>query len=105
MKVVLSECAVGIDEITEQINAQGRKCVFLGDGVPVFTEYLKEHLTVPYAFAPAHCNKQRAASVAALGEILYARGKVESAAGHKPEYLRLSQAERERKEKERDFRI
>ena len=105
MQTVLTECAVGIDEITDQVNAIGRKCVFLGDGVPVFAEYLAEHLTVPYAFAPAHCNKQRAASVAALGEILYAEGKFETAADHKPEYLRLSQAERERGEKERDFRI
>ena len=49
--------------------------------------------------------KQRGASVAVLGAILYAQGKAEDAADHKPEYLRLSQAERERKEKERDFRI
>ena len=31
--------------------------------------------------------------------------KEEDAAVHRPEYLRLSQAERERQEKERDFRI
>ena len=105
MNTILQECAVGIDEITDKVNAFGRKCVFLGDGVPVFTDYLKEHLKVPYDFAPAHCNKQRAASVAALGEVLYAQGRTEPAADHKPEYLRLSQAERERKEKERDFRI
>lgn len=105
MRTELAECAVGIDEITEKINGFGRKCVFLGDGVPVFADYLKENLTVPYAFAPAHCNKQRAASVAALGEVLYAGGRFETAADHKPEYLRLSQAERERREKERDFRI
>lgn len=105
MNTVLPECAVGIDEITDKVNALGRKCVFLGDGVPVFAEYLKEHLSVPFTFAPAHCNRQRASGVAALGEILFARGEAETAADHKPEYLRLSQAERERKEKERDFRI
>ena len=33
------------------------------------------------------------------------RGKAEDAAAHKPDYLRLSQAERERQEKARDFRI
>lgn len=37
--------------------------------------------------------------MAALGEIYYAQGKIEKAADHKPEYLRLSQAERELKEK------
>lgn len=44
-------------------------------------------------------NGQKASSVAALGEIYYAQGKIEKAADHKPEYLRLSQAERELKEK------
>lgn len=70
-----------------------------------FADYLKENLQVPYLFAPAHCNKQRAACVAVLGGILYRQGKAEDAAAHKPDYLRLSQAERERQEKARDFRI
>lgn len=105
MNTILEECAVGIEEIVDKVNEIGRSCVFLGDGVQVFADYLKEHLTVPYTFAPAHCNKQRAASVAALAGILFAQGKVEDAAEHKPEYLRLSQAERERQEKERDYRI
>ncbi|MCI7106843.1 MAG: tRNA (adenosine(37)-N6)-threonylcarbamoyltransferase complex dimerization subunit type 1 TsaB [Lachnospiraceae bacterium] len=105
MKTILQECAIGIGEIVEKVNNIGRRCAFLGDGVPVFADYLKQHLTVPYLLAPAHCNKQRAASVAVLGEILFAQGKEEDAAVHRPEYLRLSQAERERQEKERDFRI
>jgi tRNA threonylcarbamoyladenosine biosynthesis protein TsaB len=105
MKTVLPQCAVGIEEIVSKINELGQAVVFLGDGVPVFTDYLKEHLQVPYTFAPAHNNKQRAASVAVLGGILYAQGGAEAAADHKPDYLRLSQAERERQEKERDFRI
>lgn len=105
MQTLLPQCAVGIDEITAKINESGRKTVFLGDGVPVFADYLKENLQVPYLFAPAHCNKQRAACVAVLGGILYQQGKAEDAATHKPDYLRLSQAERERQEKARDFRI
>lgn len=44
-------------------------------------------------------NRQKASSVAALGMVYYKQGKYESAAEHKPEYLRLSQAERELKEK------
>jgi tRNA threonylcarbamoyladenosine biosynthesis protein TsaB len=105
MDALLPQCAVGIDEIVSRINDLGKKVVFLGDGVPVFTDYIEEHLRVPYTFAPAHNNKQRASSVAVLGGILYARGGAEDASDHKPEYLRLSQAERERREKERDFRI
>jgi len=105
MNSLLPQCAVGIEEIVAKINEIGRSTVFLGDGVPVFAEYLRDHVSVPYYFAPAHCNKQRAASVAVLGGILYTEGKAVEAASHKPDYLRLSQAERERQEKERDFRI
>lgn len=105
MQTLLPQCVAGIDEITTKINESGKKTVFLGDGVPVFSDYLKENLQVPYLFAPAHGNKQRAASVAVLGGILYRQGKAEDAAAHKPDYLRLSQAERERQEKARDFRI
>ena len=55
---------------------------------------------VPVYFAPAHLNRQRAASVASLGTIYYMKGKVQTAAEHQPEYLRLSQAERERQQRQ-----
>ena len=57
MRTLLPQCAVRIDEITVKINESGKKIIFLGDGVPVFTNYLKEILQVPYLFASAHCNK------------------------------------------------
>ena len=50
-------------------------------------------------FAPVNMNRQRAASVAALGSDMYKEGIYESADDHKPVYLRKSQAEREREEK------
>ena len=62
--------------------------------MPVFQEYIAENCSVPYTFAPAHVNKQRAGAVAALGMKYFAEGRSETAAEHKPEYLRLSQAER-----------
>ncbi len=100
MQVVCEQCAVAIEEIIEKVNEQNRPVVFLGDGVPVFTAYIKEHCKVPYTFAPPHMNKQRAGAVAALGMSLYQDGMFESAAEHKPDYLRLSQAERELKERQ-----
>lgn len=101
MTALLPQCAVGIDEIVEKINEMERPVVFLGDGVAVFREYIAANCKVPYSFAPAHMNKQRAGAIAALG-LMYAKaGKVEAAADHRPDYLRLSQAEREQAEKER----
>ena len=108
LQTVLPQCAVDISEIVEKINELGRPVVVLGDGVPVFETYLKENLNVAFETAPATCNRQRAASVAALAELLYQEGIVETAAEHKPDYLRLSQAERELAERDsagRDFSI
>ncbi len=96
LEILISQCAVGIGEITEQVNRYQEPVVFLGDGVPVFTDYLNQHCEVPYSFAPTHMNRQRAASVAWLG-LQYAReGRMETAAEHNPDYLRISQAERDR---------
>ena len=98
MEIAEPQCAVGIDEIIEKINNIGQPVVFLGDGVAVFESYIRENSKVPFTFAPAHMNKQRAGAVAVLGELYYEQGKTETAAEHKPDYLRLSQAERERLE-------
>lgn len=93
---LLPQCAIPVQELVERLNRQNREVFFLGDGVPVFAETFRDTLKAPYFFAPQHMNRQRAASVATLGLKLFAEGKKESAAEHKPEYLRLSQAERER---------
>ena len=100
---ILPQCAVSIQEIAEKCNEQQKEIIFLGDGVPVFAEQLKDLMKVPYSFAPAHMNRQRAASFAFLALEKLRKGEVVSAADHAPEYLRLSQAEREkaaRKEKQ-----
>lgn len=96
MDTVQKECAADISVITDACNELGREVIFLGDGVPVFSEKLEESLQVPYSFAPAQCNRQSAASIAALGAVYFAQGKIVSAAEHQPRYLRMSQAERER---------
>ncbi|MCI8992097.1 MAG: tRNA (adenosine(37)-N6)-threonylcarbamoyltransferase complex dimerization subunit type 1 TsaB [Eubacterium sp.] len=101
MHTVLPQCAADIGEIIEKINSLGRETVFLGDGVPVFTEYIENHIAVPYYFAPPNNNKQRAASVVSLAFCYAKEGRMQQAKDHKPDYLRLSQAERERMETER----
>lgn len=105
MNTIEPQCVVLIDEIIEKINQLGRKVIFLGDGAAPFREIIEEKVNVEYDFAPAMCNKQRASAVACLGKLLVENGQAMDAASHKPDYLRLSQAERERQEKERDFKI
>jgi tRNA threonylcarbamoyladenosine biosynthesis protein TsaB len=98
-KVISKDKAVTIEEIIEEVNKIGRATIFLGDGVPVYKNIIEENVNVPYYFAPSHLSKQRAGAVGALAKIYLAQGIIETAAEHKPKYLRLTQAERERKEK------
>lgn len=102
LSVIEPQMAVGIDVIAGKLRALGREVVFLGDGVPVFRKALMEELMqgMDFSFAPAHLNKQRAGAVAALAVSYVRAGKIETAAEHRPDYLRPSQAERERAEKE-----
>lgn len=95
-KVEIPQCAMDMGELVEELNGRGEKVVFLGDGVPVYRMAIEEKIQVPCDFAPAHVNRQRAASVAALGCVYYREGNIETAADHGPDYLRKSQAERER---------
>lgn len=95
-RVLSDQKAVSIEEIITEVNEIGRPVVFLGDGVPVFKEKIQKMAQVDVLFAPPHLCMQRAAAVAVRGEVLYQEGKHETAAEHKPVYLRKSQAERER---------
>ena len=74
--------------------------IFLGDGVPVYEKVIRDHIQVPFSFAPAGLNRQRAASVAVLGAEYAKAGQLMEADAFAPEYLRMSQAERERAERE-----
>lgn len=99
--VLEDQMAVSIEELAEKLKGYEQKITFLGDGVPVFKEMLTEQLLTgkEIAFAAANMNRQRAASVGTLAIQYYNAGKIETAAEHEPDYLRVSQAERERKER------
>jgi len=99
-EIVHGQDAMDIDELMGILNSMREPVIFLGDGVPVFRSRIEETLTVRALFAPAHVNRQRASAVAALGAVYFKEGKTETAMEHKPDYLRKSQAEREREERE-----
>jgi tRNA threonylcarbamoyladenosine biosynthesis protein TsaB len=97
-RILQEQTPMAVADLAEQLNQRGEKVVFLGDGVPVYRELLAELLKVPYQVAPAHLNRQRASAVAVLAMQYVREGRIETAADHVPDYLRLSQAERERAE-------
>ena len=99
MQVVKEQDAVALEELIKELNQMERPVIFLGDAVPVYKELIQESCKVPYSFAPAHLSRQRAGAVGMLGTLYFKEGKTESAVEHKPEYLRVSQAERERAER------
>lgn len=99
--VLEDQMAISIEELGEKLFEYDEKIIFLGDGVPVFRNDLIENILAgkTVSFAPAHMNRQSAAALGTLAIQYFEEGKTETAAEHQPDYLRVSQAERERKER------
>ena len=105
---LLEQDACDFNDLCNKLNQLGRRVLFIGDGIPVYETEMQELLTVPFSKAPAHLNRQRASSLAALASVYVSLkseaeqldGKLTDADNLAPEYLRLSQAEREKKERE-----
>ncbi len=102
MQVIHEQFATSIEDIAARINEIGKPVVLLGDGVPAYHDELESLLKVPYSIAPMHQNRQSGAALVALAMQYAAEGRMISGDEFAPEYLRLSQAEREAKEKEND---
>ena len=47
-EVIENQSAAPIEEVVEKLNELGRDVVFIGDGVPVFRNQLKQTLKVPF---------------------------------------------------------
>ena len=94
---------VGIGELCERLDGlsrdTGKPVILLGDGAQAYRTMIEEKLKAPHQYAPAHLAQQRAGSVAVRGMELARQGRTETAAMHRPDYLRVSQAERVRAEK------
>lgn len=97
-KVIEQQQAIEVTDIVDKVNLCGRPVIYLGDGVDSYRIQLLNSTKVPFAFAPSHVSKQRAAALGALAVQYYKKGIMETAKEHVPDYLRLSQAEREREE-------
>lgn len=102
-EIRMPQCALALADLCEELNRLGERVTFTGDGIPVMKQLIREKMKVPYTFAPAHMNRQRAASVASLGAVLFREGRTVEADAFAPDYLRVSQAERERKEKAEQY--
>ena len=97
--VVMDQRPMDIHELISSINELGEDVIFLGDGVLIYEKHIWDEISVPCTMAPASMNRQRGASVATLGLEMLREGRAVNADVFAPEYLRRSQAERVRQEK------
>ncbi len=96
---IKDQCVLTIDELVEGINEE---VIFLGDGVDAYRDLLNEKMSVAHSFAGKDDNYVKASSFVFLAKTYFDKGKVESADEFAPDYLMLSQAERELKEKQKN---
>ena len=96
--------AVSLAELGEELKKFQKMKIFVGDGARLCYNALKEE--VPgLALAPLHLRMQSAWGVARAAEELVKTGGLIPAAELAPVYHRLSQAERERLERERNTKF
>ena len=91
--------AIGLDALAEELKNRARPQILVGDGAVLCYTTLKE-LGLDVHLAPPHLRQQSAWGVARCALELARRGQLTDAAALAPAYHRLSQAERERLEKE-----
>ena len=83
-QIIADQTACPVEEILDRCNEFGRKVIFLGDGVPVYQDMIKDKIQVEYDFAPAHMNRQRAGALGMRAFDYIREEKLESAAEHAP---------------------
>lgn len=101
LETLMDQVPMDIDELIGVLCDRGEEVLFVGDGIDVYADTIRQKMTVPFSFAPAHMNKQRAGSVAVAAKKRYEEGIYTSGDDFAPEYLRQSQAERERAERQK----
>ncbi len=100
LKRLTEHMAVDIEEYVAGLKDREEKIIFLGDGVSVYENRIKEVLGEKAVFAPSFCNLQHASVLADVATKRYEEGQVEDPSLFVPIYLRKSQAEREKEERE-----
>lgn len=89
-----------LDELYDRLKIIGKKVMFIGDGCKVATDYFAE-MDIDFCDFPEIYKYQHASAVAFAAYMLYNEGvKPEDSENLLPDYLRLSQAEREKNNKE-----
>ena len=102
LDVIQPQEAVSVADLAQTLNELGQEVILLGDGVPVYQEQRGADaadslvpLRLPISNRPEGCGRGRS------GGALLPGGEMPAGGRDAPEYLRKSQAEREREEREK----
>ena len=92
--------ALALDELLDELLKLDKKVLFMGDATLVFEDQIKAALGDMAFFAPKVTNLNLAGAVAEIGLEKMKMGQVVEYRELVPEYIRLSQAEREKLEQQ-----
>lgn len=86
-----------IEELIDLLNEYKEPVIFNGDGSVNYRNIIEEKLNCTANFAPGKFNYLNASTLAYIGFQMASKGELIKASDFKPQYLRLSQAERNKK--------
>ena len=92
---IMEDCAISFAELAEKLKNCEKPIFLVGDGAVLCYNTLQEAVT-GLVLPPEHRQHQRAIGVALVAQKMLAAGECGDGASLSPNYLRLSQAERER---------
>lgn len=102
MVTIVEPCTISVEELVQIVKKYNQKTIFIGDGVDTFKTYIDENLDTEHMYGLAHMNRTKASTLGSIALKMFSEGKVIDADIFAPQYLRLSQAERERMENDKD---
>ena len=94
-EVIKEQAALPIEEMINELNRIGKNVIFVGDGISVQKDYIRNNLKIDYTLAPVYAREQKASSVIGVALNNIKNNKIIASRDFKPIYLRKSQAERE----------
>lgn len=97
LKTVKEQFPCNIDELIEILNDYNESVIFNGDGSVNYRNIIEEKLNKKAFFAPNKFNYLNGSTLASMGHQMALKGQLIQASEFKPQYLRLSQAERNKK--------
>ena len=99
LEVLLEPTAMSITELIDKVNSYEDNAIYLGDGIVRYRNILDEHIRDNDRIAPINNAYQSAAALALRAKEKFIADDFVDADTFAPEYIRISQAERERKER------